>query len=406
MRKIFPGKLLAILAVPLFIGYIGYQFYKRHLDAEALREETLEAAIATVAVTQAQPAEPTETITLPGTIAAWYEAPIYAQVSGYVKMWYRDYGAEVKKGDVLAEILAPALDAEYRQAHADMAAVQAKYDLAVVTAQRYLAMRKSQAVSEQSITVQQANEKYEKAQLNAALQNIKNFEAKIKFKTIVAPYDGVVTDRNINVGDYINKEGNISNQQGVTNLFSVADIHQMRLFVSVPGYLAYLIKPGVKADVTVPQFSDRHFSANFLTVAKGFDPNTRTVVSEFTIENEDHALWPGSYATVNLEAPVDKNVLVIPSSAMVFEERGTQVATVTEDDRIHFKPIRVSKILDATVEVMEGISKSDRIVNNPSAGLLEGDKVRIVAPRPGYDIADREATASEESSSRTDAEPE
>lgn len=384
MRQIMTGKPAAIMSILLLIGYVGYQFYTRHIHGEALREETLENSIPTVAITHAELPTPTETITLPGSIVAWYQAPIYAQVSGYVKMWYKDYGALVKKGDVLAEIMTPALDAEYRQAIADMEAVRAKYNLAVVTAKRYQAMRASHAVAEQTITVQEYNAKYEEAELKAAEQNIKNFEARIKFKTIIAPYDGVVTERRINVGDYINKEGNISNQQGISNLFSVADIHKMRLFVSVPGYFAYLIKPNMTADVMVPQFTNRHINAQFLTVAKGFDPNTRTVITEFTIDNDDHTLWPGSYATVRLEAPIDKNVLIIPSSAMVFEEHGTEVATVTDDNRIHFKPIKVGKILDAIVEVVEGVSTTDRIVNNPSAALLEGDEVRIVTPRPGY----------------------
>jgi multidrug efflux pump subunit AcrA (membrane-fusion protein) len=138
------------------------------------------------------------------------------------------------------------------------------------------------------------------------------------------------------------------------------------------------------ADVTVPQFNDRHFTANFLAVARGFDPNTRTVVAEFTIENQDHALWPGSYATVNLTTQIDDHVLVIPSSSLVFDDRATQVAVVTADQRIHFKPIKVSKLMDAAVEVVDGISSQDQIVDNPSAALLEGDKVRVVTPAPGY----------------------
>ncbi|MCK9608295.1 MAG: efflux RND transporter periplasmic adaptor subunit [Methylomonas sp.] len=376
-------------ALILLASYLGYQFYQRRQDAEALREQTLAAAIPTVALTSATPGEASETITLPGTIDAWYQAPIYAQVSGYVKMWYKDYGAQVKKGEKLAEIAAPALDAQFAQAQADLEAQQAKYNLAVVTAKRYLAMRESHAVSEQAISVQQANMLAEKAQVNAAKHNVSNFDAKMRFKTIVAPYDGIVTRRSINVGDYINNEGYISSSindgSTMSDLFQVADIHKMRLFISVPSPFARFLKSSMTADVTVPQFPDRHFTARFLTTANGIDPNTRTVVAEFTIDNEDHALWPGSYATVRISAPVDQNVMSIPSSAMVFDDQGTQVATVTKDDRIHFKPISVSKILDATVEVISGVSASDRIVNNPSAALLEGDEVRIVTPAPGYD---------------------
>jgi len=390
MSQAIRGKALIIPAILLFALYVGYEFYERNHAAKSLQKETLENAIPTVSIVHAKPTSPKQSVTLPGSIQAWFEAPIYAQVSGYVKAWHKDYGAEVKKGDVLAEINAPALDAQFEQAKADMESQRARYNLAVLTAKRYQSMRDTHAVSEQSINVQEANARSELATLNAAQQNINNFGARIRFKTIIAPYDGVVTDRNINVGDYVNKEGFISKEgylsdkKGDTNLFSVADISKMRLFISVPGTFAYFLKPGLTADVTVPQFNDRHFTANFLTVAKGFDPNTRTVVAEFTIENNDHALWPGSYATVNLTALIDDHVLTIPSSALVFDDRATQVAVVTPDQRIHFKPIKVSKLMDAAVEVVDGISAADQIVDNPSAALLEGDKVRIVTPVQGY----------------------
>lgn len=388
------------LATILMVGlYLGYRIYESRLDAAALRDETLEGAVPTVAITHAKPSAPTETITLPGNVAAWFSAPIYAQVSGYVKMWHKDYGAQVKAGDILAEINAPALDAQYEQAKADLEAERAKYILTEVTAKRWIAMRKSHAVSEQSITVQEQHMKTQAAVVNAAEQKVKNFEALIRFKTIVAPYDGVVTVRNINVGDYVNKEGTLSASKD-SNLFTVADVSRMRLFVSVPESFGSFLQPGLTADVTVPQLPNRHFTARFLTVARGFDPDTRTAVTEFTIENEDRALWPGSYATVHLTVPIDRKVLTIPSSALVFQEKGTQVAVVADDGRIHFQSITVSKILDATVEVTEGISTSDRIVNNPSAALLEGDKVRIVTPAPGYEIVGPDAPAPKEPPSK------
>ena len=400
----FPGGGRVAIAVLLIFFYVGYQFYERKQAADALREETLEAAIPTVSITHVQPGEPIGSVTLPGTISAWYQAPIYAQVSGYVKMWYKDYGAKVKKGDILAEIMAPALDAQFAQSKAELEVQRAKYKLAVVTAQRYLALRKSQAVSEQSISVQLANEKAEEAKVNAAQHNVNNFLAKMRFKTLVAPFDGVVTVRNINVGDYVNKEGYISSVNGgstMTDMFSVADIHKMRLFVSLPGTFAYFLKPGLTAEVIVPQYPTRHFVAKFLTSAHGVDPNTRTIVTEFTIENEDKALWPGSYATVKLKVPLNTDVLSIPSSALVFEEHGTEVATVTDDNRILLKPITVTRILDGTVELIGGLTKTDRIVNNPSAALLEGDEVRIVTPEPGYIMDAQKASApSEESSSK------
>lgn len=380
------GTRVAVFAVFLAILYFGYRIYAGNLDAAQLRERTLEDAVPTVAVLYPKPTDPSETITLPGTLQAWFEAPIYAQVSGYVKMWYKDYGAEVKKGDILAEINAPAIDAQYEQAKADLASERAKYDLALVTAKRWAALRKNHAVSEQSITVQEMTAKAEAAKVKAAEQNLKNFEAFIRFKTIVAPYDGVVTVRNINVGDYVNKEGTISSPGSVSNLFTVADVSMMRLFVSVPESFGPFLRPGLTADVTVPQLPDRHFTAKFLAVARGFDVSTRTAITIFTVANEDRALWPGSYAKVVLTAPVDRKTLTIPSTALVFQEHGTQVAVVTDNDRVHLKTIDVSKLMDNAVEVAEGLSVTDRIVNNPSAALLEGDKVRIVTPAPGYDL--------------------
>lgn len=395
MSNSFKNNRTLLIAVAALVVYMSYEFYQRHQYANDLKKQTLEASIPTVAVVHPEPAPASETITLPGNIDAWFQAPIYAQVSGYVKAWYKDYGAQVKKGDVLAEINAPALDAQYAQSKADLEAKLAKYDLAVVTANRWKAMRASHAVSEQSISVQVANMKAEAAEVNAARHNVKNFEALIHFKTIVAPYDGVVTVRNINVGDYINKEGTISDRHAVTNLFSVADIHKMRLFISVPESFGHFLTPGLTADVTVPQFPNRHFTAKFLTVANGFDPNTRTSVTEFTIDNEDKSLWPGSYATVKLTAPVDSKVMTIPSSAMVFEEHGTQVAVVEPDNTVHFKDIKVGKILDQFIEVVSGIEPADSIINNPSAALLEGDKIRVVTPAPGYDLSTQNAEASE-----------
>ena len=194
LRRIAPE--LRLKSKPAMIGaglfaLLGLLFLVRKHEADAIREETLANAVPNVSITNAKPGAPNETITLPGNIEAWFQAPIYAQVSGYVKMWYKDYGAQVKKGDVLAEINTPALDAQFSQAKAALEAERAKYNLSVVTAQRWTALRKSHAVSEQEISVQEANMQAEKAQLEAAEHNVNNFAAQLQFKTITAPYDGV-----------------------------------------------------------------------------------------------------------------------------------------------------------------------------------------------------------------------
>ena len=386
---------IAIFAVILCGLYLGYRMQEANGDAALLHNKTLEEAVPTVAVVSPKPLPGSETIVLPGNIVGWYEAPIYARVTGYVKMWHKDYGDHVKAGDVLAEISTPDLDAEYQQAHADLESERVKYKLAEVTAKRWIALRPSHAVSEQSITVQEQNMRAQAAVVKAAQQKVRNIEAFIGFKKIIAPFDGIVIQRNINVGDLVSKEGNLSTPNVKTNLFTVAVVDKLRLFVSVPEAFGPFLNPGLVADVTVPQLPHRHFDFQFLTVAKGFDIGTRTATTVFTIDNEDRALWPGSYAQVHLTTPIDRQAFTMPSTALVFQEKGTQVAVVTDDERIHLKTIKISKLMDQIVEVEEGLSAGDRIVNNPSAALLEGNKVRIVTPTAGYDLVTGEKPAPE-----------
>jgi RND family efflux transporter MFP subunit len=388
-------KYIIFFTILLCVFYLGYRMYDANGNAALLPDKTIEEAILTVAVVSPQLLSQTESIVLPGNIVGWDETPIYAQVTGYVKMWHKDYGDHVKAGDVLAEISTPDLDAEYRQAHADLESVRAKYRLAEVTTKRYQAMRPSHAVSEQAITIQEQNMKAQAAEVNAAEQKVKNIEAFIGFKKIVAPFDGVVIQRNINVGDLVSKEGNLSTPNAKTNLFTVAVVDKLRLFVNVPSTFGPFLSPALTADVTVPQLPHRHFTFKYLTVAQGFEVGTRTATTVFTIDNEDRALWPGSYAQVHLTVPIDRQAFTMPSTALVFQEHGTQVAVVTDDDRIHLKTIKVASLMDQIVEVEEGISADDRIVNNPSAALLEGNKVRIVTPAMGYDLVNGKTKASE-----------
>lgn len=377
------GRLIASLGLLLCALYLGYRIYDGRNDAAALHRETIEEAVPTVTIVLPKPVPPTETITLPGNIVGWYEAPIYARVTGYVKMWHKDYGDDVKKGDILAEINAPDLDADYRQAKANLKSARARYKLAEVTAKRWIALRPTHAVSEQSITVQEQHMKAQAALVRASEQKVKNIEAFIGFKKILAPFDGVVIQRNINVGDLVSKEGNLSTPNGITNLYRVAVVDKLRLFVNVPTPFGPFLQPGLTADVTVPQLPDQHFTFSFLTVARGFDVSTRTATTVFTIDNKDRALRPGSFAQVRLTVPVNRQAFTIPSTAMVFQEHNTQVAVVTDDDRVHFKRITVGRLMDTLVEAAEGLSANDRIINNPSNALLEGDKVRIATSSSG-----------------------
>lgn len=389
-----------VVLIALVGGVAGYQTYLRLQKTEEIREETLDNAIPRVAVVHPHAGPSEENFTLPGTVEAWYQAPIYAQVSGYVKMWHSDFGAHVKKGDLLAEINAPTLDADTAKAKADLKSAEAHYHLAAVTAKRWRAMRNSHAVSEQSITEQEANERSEAAALESAKQTVARFEALQKFKHIVAPFDGIVTARSINVGDYVNEGGGSMNSSGeATELFSVADTHQMRLFISVPETFSSILRPGLTADVVVPQFPNRHYQANFLTVAQGFDSNTRTVVTEFSLDNRDASLWPGSYATVKVTAPADSHILTIPSSALVFEEHGLEVAVLDASHHIQYKPVISGKILGEDVQITSGLAQDDWVVNNPPAALMDGELVEVVTPVNGYGTNSRAHAQAEPSHS-------
>lgn len=284
----------------------GYVIVERMHSAHEVKLVTEHSAVPDVEVVTPEPGAKMLALTLPGAIDAWYQAPIYPQASGYVKMWYKDFGSDVKAGDVLAEINAPSLDAQYAQAKADLEAQSAKYNLTVVSANRWHAMAQSQAVSGQSVSVADANRKSGYAEMQASEHNLDRFAALEKFKTVVSPFDGVVTSRDINVGDYVSAGGGEHSASGDANqMFVVSDMHRMRLFVSVPEVFSYMLKPGLTATVSVPQFPNKVFEAQFLTVAKGYDPNTRTAVTEFTIENPDHLLWPGTFASVHLKAPAE-----------------------------------------------------------------------------------------------------
>ena len=323
-------------------------------------------------------------LSLPGTIKAWYTAPIYAQVSGYVRMWNKDYGAAVKAGDLLATIDAPGLDEQYETAKANLAVAQAQYKLAAVTAKRWKALSGTQAVSQQEVDVQAASAESELAQVQAAQHEVARYQALEQFKNVVAPFDGVVTARNTDVGSYVNAAGGDANPRGGSSeLFSVADLHRMRVFVSVPQDYAGMLKPGLTATLSLSQFPDKLFQANFETTANSFNAQTRTVVTELTVANPSHAIWPGTYTDVHFTTGADPDVLIVPEQALMFRAEGMQVALVRPDGTVHLQDVKLGLNLGQTVQVLAGLKRTDRLVDNPSAGLLEGEKVQAVQGVPG-----------------------
>ncbi len=361
-------------------------FIIRNYEFHKLKKQALEESILPVSIIYPKQDKTVEKINLPGNIMAWNQSYIYSRVDGYIKKWFTDYGAPVHKGEIMARIRTPTLLAQYGRAKADMKAQEALYKLAILTANRYRAMKQSKAVAIQAISVKEALLQVEEAKYNAAKYRVKTLRAWLRFRKIVAPFDGVVISRNINLGDYVTKQGNVTEQSAgsTKHLFIVADMHKLRLFVSIPERFGRFLMPGFTANVVFPQYPNRKFKAKFLTSAKAFDPQTRTVISEFVMDNKDKSIWPGSYATVNISARTKDNILSIPTTAMIFDAQGTKVATVDEHNIVHFKRIKVDQLKAKTVDVSKGISINDKVINSPNLGLLEGSKVKIVTPVKGY----------------------
>jgi membrane fusion protein, multidrug efflux system len=400
-----PPWLLALLAAMLVAGLIAIGIVRRTSNVAELRDIAAEESIPQVQLISPAPGPATRSITLPGTIKAWAYAPIYAQVSGYVTRWYKDYGAPVKAGELLATVDAPAVDEQYESAVADLGIAQTNYRLATVTAARWTALAGTQAVSQQEVDVKVADAAAQKAQVHAAEHKVARFKVLEGFKQIIAPFDGVVTSRNTDVGNYVNAAGGDVGARGSADeLFSVADIHEMRVFVSVPQDYSGILQRGLTATLSLPQYPGRVFQASFDTTANAFDPQTRTVVTELLIPNPDHLIWPGTYADVHFVAPMDRAVLIVPEQALLFRAEGTQVALVGANHTVHLQGVKLGRNLGQTVEVLSGLKSSDRLVLNPSAGILEGEQVRIAAGVPGIAPDTKFRAANADVASMSDAQ--
>ena len=378
------GWVAAIVGLAGAVGLAGYGILSRQSSVTNLQKAADDAALPSVQLTSPKKGPPTQALTLPGEIRAWNAAPIYGQVSGYVSQWFTDYGARVNAGDLLATIETPSLEAQLETAKANLEAIQVRSNLSAQTANRYDALT-TMAVTQQQKDQMDANAASDKAQVAAARQTVQQYEAMTNFKRVIAPFTGIVTARNVSVGDFITAVGGAANQQAsATALFTVADVSKLRVFISVPQAYGSVLKPGLKADLTLPGELGRKIPAQFLTMAGAVVPSTRTIVTELFVENPEDRLWPGAYVNVNLSFPTDPNVLVIPSQALLFRANGMQVALVDDQDHVHLQNVTLGRNLGLDVEVTAGLKTTDKIVANPSLGLLDGEQVKVTQPAKGY----------------------
>ena len=363
-------------AVLLASVVVGYGFVNRAQSKQEVVQWTSAQAIPTVALAQLTPGGTHQTLTLPGNIQPYNRAAIFARVNGYVKSWDHDIGSSVKAGQVLATIDAPDLDQQLSQANATLASVKANEHFATLTANRNNILVQKQIVAQQLADQTAADAAAKKAVVDANEANVRQLEAMQSFKTLAAPFDGVVTARNVELGALISSGG--SGQP----LFEVSDLHRVRIYVQVPQSFSAGLVPGVKATFEMPQYPGAQFDATLSHVSKSMNATSHTMQVELQADNAAGKFFAGSYCNVHFEIPNDANLVTIPSTALVTGNQGTQVATLDSNNKVVLKKVQLGRDLGDSVEVIAGLSPSDRIINNPPETLAAGDTVRVAAATP------------------------
>jgi RND family efflux transporter MFP subunit len=382
------GKTRWVAAIALLVA-IGIALAgilaRRHQQSEVTKW-TVEQAVPTVATITPKQGVSDQQLVLPGDIEAWYEAPIYARVSGYLKDWYLDYGAHVQKGQLLADIDAPDLDAQLAAAKAKLASAQAQVkvreaerDFADTTYARWRDSPKG-VVSEQEQESKKAEYNSAVARYNASLADANVDQSQVNqltafedFKRIVAPFDGIVTARNTDVGALINAGSGGNGPQ----LFRVADVHEMRVFVQVPQEMSAAVHNGLTANLALPQYPDKTFKAVVATTSEAINKTSRTLLVELHADNVDKLLQPGTFAEVHFNLASNPSTIRIPTSALIFRENGVQVAVLGAGNKIELRTIKLGRNLGTEFEVLKGLAVSDTVINSPPDSLSSGEVVKI-----------------------------
>jgi multidrug efflux pump subunit AcrA (membrane-fusion protein) len=367
---------------------VAYVFWKKSAAQADLNSSTQEMAVPTVLVVHPQRGDPQIHLTLPGTVQALMESSVYAQVSGYIKRWLVDIGGTVKTGQLLAEIETPVTDQQLIQAGESVKQAQANVNLAKVTADRYNELFTTHAVAQQDVDNQDANLKVQEANLSAAQAFVGGIQKTEAFKEVRAPFDGVITARQIDVGDFVSATGQTAttntpnsgpSQTGTPNqeLFRIAQTKILRIYVNVPENYADEIIPGIKATLELASNPNATVEGKLVRTADAIDPNSLTLLSEVDVDNADGKLLPGGYAQVHFDIVTSHPPLVIPGNSLIFRAAGPQVGVVDESNIIHLRTIKIGRDLGTKLEVLDGLEEDDQVVVNPSDSLADGQKVRV-----------------------------
>jgi RND family efflux transporter MFP subunit len=365
---------LILLIVALCLGLWGE--VSRVLARASLSKETEDAAVPTVITTTPSRTTLGEELVLPGTVQAYTEAPIYARTSGYLKEWRVDIGSLVNKGDLMAEIDSPEVDQQYAQAQADLATARANEALAGSTNVRWQGLLGTESVSKQDADEKAGDAAAKKAAADSAAANVSRLRDLESFKRVVAPFTGVVTARNTDIGALIN-----AGQSAGTELFRMADTHKLRIYVQVPETYAAVTNPGLEAELRFAERPRQTFTAKTVRTSNALDPTLRTLQVELELDNANHAVFPGAYAEVHFKLPASGESLRLPANTVLFRAEGLQVATIDGQKRVKLKSIVQGRDFGNTIEVLSGLEPNDTVILNPPDSLIDGVVVRIAAPR-------------------------
>jgi RND family efflux transporter MFP subunit len=365
-------RLAGLVGLVVVIGVVVIGVVSRASEAKNLGDWTDKQAVPTVTVAAPGQGNGSKPLELPGRLEAYSRASIYARVPGYLKSWKVDIGARVKAGQLLAEIETPDLDQQLLQARADLASAKANADLAAITTKRWKAMLEADSVSAQESDEKSGDYTAKQAMVNAAQANLDRIVAMKGFTRILAPFDGVVTARNTDVGALIN-----AGSSSGTELFAVSDVHQLRVYVRVPQNYVPAIKTGATATLIVPEYPDKTFTARIDSSAEAVAADSGTTLVQLSVDNADGKLMPGSFASVRFDVSGAAQALSVPASALIFDERGMRVAVLDKDNRVAFKTVTIGRDLGKVVELGSGLEAGDRVIQSPPDGLGAGDHVQI-----------------------------
>jgi RND family efflux transporter MFP subunit len=365
---ILGGTILLIAA----IGAAVWGVSTRTRALGVVTQETRDMAVPTVAVTTPQHAAPQQEIVLPGTMQAFTDAAVYARVNGYLKRWTADIGTRVRKGQLLAEIETPELDQQLMQARADLGTAEANARLAQTTADRYRDLITTDSVSHQDLDNANGNLEAKAAAVESARAGVRRLEQLQAFRRIEAPFDGVITARNTDVGALIDSGSNAK------ELFHVASMHKLRVFINVPEIYSRAATPGLEAVLTLKEFPDKPFTGTLVRTSNAIDVASRTLLTEIDIDNANGQLLAGSYAEVHLKLPTPATTMKLPVEAVIFKGDGLQVATIDGANRVKMTAVVTGRDFGDSVEIVSGLTGRERIVVNPPDSLTDGQIVRVV----------------------------